>query len=305
MRAANRLRTGDTIGLFSPSEPIIQDRQERMKPSLALLEQNFRVRWSTHAKTEMFYQAGTREQRLADIQELLEDRGVHALLATWGGKNCNQLVPGLPYAYLSRLRKPVIGFSDTGVILNAISSLAGLMTYYGPNIAGKLADSDHWDLDLLRGETVGPFGSTSVDVWETLRGGRRTGRLFGGNLSTFASGLTGSRAMNRMRDPIFFWESASEPPQIIDQILAGLGNSGFLTRVRAMIVGEVLYEEESRKNRPLNDVLREYGERYDFPVVRIATFGHRKLENPIIPIGARVEVDTSSRSVRLLEGVVR
>ena len=110
--------------------------------------------------------------------------------------------------------------------------------------------------------------------------------------------------MASMDDVIFFWESGSEPPQIIDQHLGCLRNAGFLDRVRGMIVGDVSYNEEPRKDRPLDELLADIADELAIPVVRIPTFGHHPLENPAVPIGARARIDTAAREVALLEPVV-
>lgn len=52
----------------------------------------------------------------------------------------------------------------------------------------------------------------------------------------------------------FFWESANDPPQIIDQYLAGLENSGFFASIKAMIVGQTNYNKKLVVDRPLNDL---------------------------------------------------
>jgi muramoyltetrapeptide carboxypeptidase len=294
------------VGIFSPSEPVTSERQKRMQPSLDLLTRNFEPRFATHALEQLYYQAGSREQRLGDFRELLEDQSVDWLLGSWGGKSANQMVRGLPYDQTANARKPIVGFSDVCVLLNAITAETGLITFCGPNIAGKLHESDHWDFDLLRGEQVPPFGHTAAECFETVRGGRAEGVLFGGNLTTFVLGLAGSRWMSAMDEVVFFWESGSEPPQILDQHLTCLENCGFMDRVVAMIVGDATYDEAAAyKDRPLDDLLRNVGELFDIPVARIPNFGHHQLENPAIPIGARVAVDTDQHTVSLLGDVVQ
>lgn len=298
------LHLDDMIGIFSPSEPLTKERQGRMQESLDLLARNFKYRFATHALAQTSYMAGSPEERIADITELLYDDGVQALMGSWGGKSANQLLSALPYEGFLQARKPIIGFSDVCVLLNAVTAQTGLITFAGPNIAGKLQESAHWNLGLITGRTEPPFGQTARENWETVVPGHATGRLFGGNLSTFVLGLAGTPSMERMEEVVFFWESASEPPQIIDQYLACLGNCGFLGRVKAMIVGDVSYQEESRKARPVNDVIRQYAEQYGFPAVRVETFGHHKMENPAVPIGCKVELDTHRKWVTCTEAAV-
>lgn len=300
-----RLEEGDLLGIFSPSEPLTEDRQRRMVPSLELLQKTFRYKFAPNAHVETSYTAGTPEQRLADIATLAADPDVAGLIGSWGGKSANQLVRHLPYELLREARKPIFGFSDVCVLLNAITATTGLITFAGPNVAGKLHESSHWDFGLARGKHTRAFGDRDDENWTTVKAGGASGILFGGNLSTFVLGLTGTPQMAQMHDVVFFWESASEPPQIIDQHLSCLENAGFFERVRAMVVGDVTYKnEEARKDVPIEDVLEAFAARWNIPAVKLANFGHRSLENPIVPIGAGVEIDTSEKEIRLTEPVV-
>lgn len=247
--------------------------------------------------------AGSLASRISDFRDLLVDPGVDALLGSWGGKSCNQLVPSLPYAEILEMQKPIVGFSDVGVLLNHISVQTGLVTYYGPNIAGKLVESAHGDMAFLQNPSnPNVFGQTASEHWQTVVPGSASGRLLGGNLSTFVLGMVGTATMDLVLAGgpwIFFWESASEPPQIIDQYLACLQNAGFFENVAGMIVGDATYEEVDRKNRPLDELLADYSAGGRIPVARIETFGHRPIENPPIPVGAEVHMDNGERTVRL------
>lgn len=303
-QGVRRLLQGESIGLFSPSEPLTEERIIRMQSSLEILQSNYKVIWGSNALKNSFYQAGTKEERLSDIIELISNKEIKALLATWGGKNGSQLISCLPYEQFRERKIPVIGFSDTCVILNPISVYSDIITFYGPNIAGKLTESSHADLSDLRKEIYNPFGDTASQFWTTITPGQVEGVLYGGNLSTFTIALSGTECLRKMKDIIFFWESAGDPPQIIDQYFTGLENAGFFEKVKAMVVGKVLYEEVERKNRSLNDLLYEYGKRLNIPVVRIDTFGHCKTENPMIPIGAGVSLNTNTQTIELIHPVV-
>lgn len=299
------LRDGSMLGIFSPSEPLTVSRQERMVPSLELLHRNYRTSFAPNALAHSTYMAGTVEERLGDIHALLDDDDVDALVASWGGKSCNQLLRGLPYKKIYQSRKPVVGFSDACVLLNAITAQTGLVTFSGPNIAGKMQESDHWNLDLIRGKSVPPFGSSARECWTTVKAGTATGTLYGGNLSTFVLGLVGTPYMDQMEDVVFFFESASDSPQIVDQYLRCLANAGLFERCCGMIIGDVSFEEQpDYKQRDINDLALSYADEFDLVCARIETFGHGKFENPATPIGGRVRLCTDDLEVELLERVV-
>lgn len=293
---------GATIGLFSPSEPLANDRQRRLEASLCeLTARGYQLVFASHAKESDSYMAGSPNQRVSDIMELLQGPEVDALLATWGGKSCNQLVRLLDYNVIRRQQKPIFAFSDGAVLMNAISLRARLGTFHGPNVAGKLSETQHPDLaSYWASPPSNVFGESASQKWQTWRPGGGTGRLFGGNLSTMVLGLVGWIDPQELGDWVFFWESGSEPPQIVDQYLTCLANAGWLESCKAMVVGDVIYEEPNDfRRRSVRDTVLGILSRYRFPVVHCPTFGHAALENPPIPIGSLCCVDSDHRSARL------
>lgn len=304
-----RLRDGSCIGVFSPSEPITPERRKRLDEGLRILKSNgFNTRLSTHALDSKTYMAGEVKDRASDIVELAVLPEVHALMASWGGKSCSQLLPHLDFKALSDSRKPILGFSDGCVPLNAITSITGLITFHGPNIVGKLTETKHANLRILVDDfyekRVNLLGETRAVGAKVLRPGIARGRLFGGNLSTFVLGLLGSSFMPSLDGVLLFWESAYEPVQIVDQFLTCLRNAGAFDRLAGMVIGDFFTAEQGYKARDPFELLRDIVGDFDFPVLYCPTFGHpAHLENPILPIGAACELNASAMSLDLLEPV--
>jgi len=305
------LERGKKIGAFSPSDFLGGDRQARTREAAAELQ--IRIARETIFAENAFAQfgtnAGTVKERIADIEQLLEIDDVYALIATYGGKACNQLVNNLPYKKIKATQKPIIGFSDVSVLDNAITSATGLVTFYGPNILAKLDQSDWGGLESLRPEcerfhTEYIFGSNESIGAKSVRAGRATGRLFGGNIECFVYGnLIPKQDLSFFKDGIFFWESGGLLPREVDQILTSLALSGFLDQISGMIIGDAFLEEgyEWFRSDPLESVLKATSG-YNFPIIYHPNFGHKKLENPIIPIGVRAEMDADQISIKAIEG---
>jgi muramoyltetrapeptide carboxypeptidase len=210
-------------------------------------------------------------------------------------------------------RKPIVTFSDGCVLLNAITAKTGLITFHGPNVAGKLDESNHASLDLLRGRNVDKgefpaFGNSARAFWECWREGQATGRLYGGNLSTFVLGLVGTRFLDISDSVIFFWENVGDSPQIIHQYLTCLVNAGWFDRVAGMVVGDLIInplpEGSEWKRRSAQAAVLQALAGFNFPIAHCPTFGHRSLENPIVPIGATCVLDTDGRSATVVDRVV-
>lgn len=310
MIKCKKIQKNSTVGVYSPSEPITDNRRPRLEDGIKPLENNgFSVKYSKNAFNNYYYMAGTPEERALDINNLVKDDEVDFLLASWGGKSCNQILQLLDYDSIKNARKPILGFSDGCVLINAITAKTGLFTIHGPNVAGKLHETKHSDFQILRQAeyTQNILGDTqSVSGSKVINGGKSQGRLMGGNLSTFVLGLLGSEYLPRFEKGIFFWESAGETPQIIDQYLTALINAGFFQQVTGMVIGDFIRDEtESYKERDPFDVIKELFKDYSFPIIHTPTFGHPgHLENPAIPIGPMCELDSDNATLSLLENII-
>jgi len=306
---AKSIEKNAQIGVYSPSEPISKTRESRFRQGVEVLESHgFKVKIARNALKCTNFTAGTVEDRLSDISSLLSDRETSVLFASWGGKSCNQLVGGLDYRLLQETRKPILGFSDIGVLLNNITARTGLITFFGPNVLGKLDETCHSGLSILqtKNNTSNLLGNTSQVPCKALRNGIAEGHLIGGNLSTFVLGVVCSDVPDSYYDnAILFWEDAGNTTQIINQYLTAISNRGIFHRIRGMIIGDFLTEEplDWKKADDFSSVMSAVGN-CDIPVLYAPTFGHKKLENPILPIGARCRLDVSECALNLLTPVV-
>jgi len=305
---ADAIPSEAVFGLFSPSEPLTPPRKAVLDRSLELLtRQGYHIKFAPNALAQGSYSAGPWEDRVSDIHALADDPEVDALMATWGGKSCNQLISHLDFARIANSRKPILGFSDVAVILNALT-LATQMVSFHHLVAGRLPETRHADLSLIRNtesarNDVFDF-ETEGFVRHLFRPGSGQGRLFGGNLSTFVLGLVGSRFLDLLpEDIVFFWESASESPQLIDQHLTTLRNAGILEHVRAMIIGSV-YAGHEVAVADIGEAMTYAVRDYDFPILYSPTFGHLPTQNPIVPIGALCAVNSAAFTAKLIDPVI-
>lgn len=305
------LREGDVIGVYSPSDALTGYRPDRVEAGCDRLAQaGFKTLLTPNVYAKDATMAGSVEQRISDIRMLLSDPAVKAIFASYGGKACNQLIYDLPYDDILRTKKVWMGFSDIAVLLNAITAKTGLITFHGPNIVGKLNETDHWELRLVREPLIQAgfnlLGNPSHVNCKTLKQGTATGKLFGGNLNCFVLGLVYSKInLDTFNGGIFFWEDLGLTPREINQALTALRNIGFLDRISGMIVGDFITPElENRVTSDPFEAVLHPARGYKFPILYAPIFGHRRLENPIFPIGAKCELNADTFTLTLLENCV-
>ena len=122
------------IGVISPSLPL--KSEEEVETAVKRLE-NYGVSvefFTTNDKLQDFMQAQVNEAEI--------------VIASRGGFNAVELLPKLDF---SKITKPLCGYSDITVLLNALLAQTGKVQYLGPNLKALNADVDNYSLKNFYG----------------------------------------------------------------------------------------------------------------------------------------------------------
>lgn len=125
-----RLRPGDTIGLFCPAAPAY-DPQTVAVAHESLLALGLKTKIGPHVYDRYGYLAGRDADRVADLHALFDDKNVKAIMAIHGGWGSARLLPLIDYDLIRRNPKILIGYSDITALLLAIHAKTGLVTWPG------------------------------------------------------------------------------------------------------------------------------------------------------------------------------
>jgi len=294
------LGEGATIGVCSPAGPV---DAERLAHGVAWLERaGFRVRCAANVAARSGFLAGSDEQRLADLLELVRAPDVAAVMCSRGGYGATRLLGRLDPDELRRARKLFIGHSDATALCGWLRERAGVASLHGPmlNRDDLTAAAAERLVALLRGE---PLGLEPL-AGKPLLGGRASGPLVGGNLIMLAGSL-GTPWEIDTRGALLFIEEVSEQPYSIDRLLGQLRDAGKLAAAAGVAVGQLVQCESQRYPEPSAvDVVRGVLEaEVRGPVVLDLPFGH-VADNHALAVGTRAELDGERGELRLLEHVV-
>ena len=95
-----RLKRGDVIGLIAPASAPSDSRKVEL--AVRYLEKlRYRVEVAEHVGARHGYFAGTDEQRVADLNAMLNDPKVKAIFAVRGGYGTPRLLPFVDYAAIT------------------------------------------------------------------------------------------------------------------------------------------------------------------------------------------------------------
>lgn len=315
-----RLQKGDTVGVISPSSYIPEAlRPDCERARVALEALDLKVKMGEHAFDRHFYNAGTRQARLADFHAMWRDPEVKMILMSQGGDTAAHLLDGIDYDLIRQNPKIFAGFSDGTTLVNAIFARAGVVTYYGPSFlwgfsrpmgdvfkenfrktffegrVGALAPNPAWRHTEKKG--------LRYPGWRTVRNGRASGILMGGHSGCLVTTMLAGYGPD-FQDAILFLEG-TESIAKIDRQLTALRLNGTLARIKGLVIGYFDNHDmkDEAKNRDMADMVLEATAEYGFPILEIGELGHN-VENYTFPIGCRATIDAGEKYLSIDEATV-
>jgi muramoyltetrapeptide carboxypeptidase len=304
-----RLRRGDTIGLVTVSAPEAAEHPQNVDKGINHLKSlGFNVKPGRYAFSNEHGHLANKPILLAeDLNNMFMDPNIAGILCTGGGTNANRTLPYIDYEIIGKNPKIFVGMSNPTIILNAITSMTGLITFHGPalvwNWGGEMPD--YTETSFLKittnKKTLGQFPKNTA--WDFIKPGKAKGRLFGGNLWSVQS-LIGTQYEPSWNGAIFFWEDIAKEPKRIDAMLTHFKLAGVFEQISGMVIGELVGCSPQGSSLDINEIVLELTKEFDFPILSGICFGHTD-EKLTLPIGANVSLNSQDGTFSLVESVVK
>lgn len=299
--AAIPLRRGDTIGILAPGT---HGGMTDYTKALALIQSmGYNIKLAPSVTDDNGYLAGTDAERARDINDFFRDDSVKAILCLRGGYGSARILPLLDYQEIAKHPKLFIGFSDVTALHAALEERSRLVTVHGPMISTFRGDGYspftlEWFEKGLAGEL--PVGEIPMPPEEKLRTvipGTAEGILEGGNLTVLAS-LCGTPYELKGDGAILLLEDTGEDPYRVDRMLNQLYQSGLLSRVKGIVLGDFYSAAPMAGEFTVDQVLAHYCTLAGKPVIRNIPAGHGP-NNLFLPLGVRVRMTAGEDSASL------
>jgi muramoyltetrapeptide carboxypeptidase len=124
------LTKGSVVGITCPSGFVTP---ERVQYSIKVLEHwGFAVKTGKTIGTSHFYFSGTDEERAADLQAMLDDPGIGAILMGRGGYGMSRIIDRLDFTGLMKNPKWICGFSDITILINHLQARHEVASLHSP-----------------------------------------------------------------------------------------------------------------------------------------------------------------------------
>lgn len=261
---------GDLVRLVSPSSTPSPEGVDAARGVLA--SWGLEVDVADHALDAWGYLAGRDHDRLADLNEAFRDPRVRAVVATRGGAGAYRISDGIDYEAVRSDPKPVVGFSDITHLHLALWRECRLPTVHGC-LAGDQAAATARSL-LVAGGPVLVRSDTGACSARVHRGGRATGRLVGGNLSTLCH-MVGAGLPDLTGTILLLEDTREIGLGRVDRQLTQLRRAGALDGLAGVALGLFTgFDGYEDRGWDLADVLRGHLETLEVPVLGGLKIGH-------------------------------
>ncbi len=300
------LKPGDTVGITCPASPM--DAEDLLQCQNAVTRWGFKTSYGKTVSNHWQRFGGTDDERAADLQRMLDDDRINAILFGRGGYGVMRMMDKLNWEKFIQKPKWLVGYSDITAIHCQVHSLCGIPTIHADMGNGFSDEEDASSLSLKKMLT-GDKQPYQAEPFALNRTGDAWGKLVGGNLS-LVTAMQGSKSALDTAGKLLFIEDVSEYKYTIDRMMLNLKRSGKLDNLAGLIVGGfTATKKDEEEIEPIKDkflltveeLIFEKVKELNYPVCFHFPAGHQKI-NLALKLGASYHLQVSDSRTLLTEG---
>ncbi len=287
------LSKDDKVGIIAPARCINFDD---VHPSIRLFQKwGLEVELGTNIFRKCNQFAGKDENRLADLQQMLDDDSIRAVICARGGYGTVRIIDKIDFTAFMKNPKWIVGYSDITVLHSHIHMHFGIETLHAVMPINITSDDKPGDTqETLKNALFGKIRSYSYSATPLARNGEAEGLLTGGNLSILYS-LMGSASEVDTTGKILFLEDVDEYLYHIDRMMMALKRAGKLSNLKGLIVGsmERMNDNTIPYGLTANEIIAESVAEYNYPVCFDFPAGHGETNLALI-LGRKVKLNVGT-----------
>jgi muramoyltetrapeptide carboxypeptidase len=238
---------------------------------------------ATVGKKDFTY-GGTDEERTLDLQQMLDNPDMKAIMCARGGYGLVRIIDNINFKQFTKHPKWVIGFSDITVLHCHINQNFGIATLHS-----KMCNSfpDDWTkaepiqvstILSIKQALTGEELNYSAPASTFNRPGKAEGKLIGGNLSMVTT-LAATPSDIVTKNKILFVEDTGEYLYNIDRMFWNLKRTGKLSQLAGLVIGGFKLkpdEPNEEFGKTVYDIVTEKVKDYNYPVCFDFPVGHQR-----------------------------
>ena len=290
-----KLNIGDKIGIISSARKI---NIEELTPAIKILESwGLKVVFGINLFQEDDQFSGTVVQRTADMQSMIDDNSIKAILCARGGYGTVQIIDFIDFTNLKKNPKWIVGYSDVTVLHSHLNNL-GIASLHA-TMPINFESNTKGSLSSLKNSLFGNLNNIECKANPLNKFGKIEGDIVGGNLSIIYS-LLGSQSHINTAGKILLIEDLDEYVYHIDRMIINLKRNGMLLELKGLIVGGMsdMNDNSISFGKTAEQIILEYTNEYNFPICFGFPAGHLS-DNRCVRLGVKSTLEISKNHVIL------
>ena len=290
-----KINIGDKIGIISTARKI---SSQELAPAVEILKSwGLKVVFGEFLFEENNQFAGTVLQRIADLQNMIDNNDIKAVLCARGGYGSVQIIDNIDFSNLIKNPKWIIGYSDI-TVLHSHLNILGISTLHA-TMPINFSENTQRSLDSLRSVIFGMKNIIKTSPHKFNRTGKVEAEIIGGNLSILYS-LLGSKSDIYTDNKILFIEDLDEYLYHIDRMVINMKRNRKFKNLKGMIIGEMGSMNDNKISFGSNaqEIILSHITEYDFPVCFSFPCGHLD-DNRAIRLGVKSLLNITENGVSL------
>lgn len=292
------LTPGDTIGIVCPAGFMPYERAQTCINTLHAW--GYKVKVGKTLGSQNHYFSGTDEERLADLQTMLDDESVKAILCGRGGYGVSRIIDRINFTRFIRHPKWVIGYSDITVLHAHLYNVLNTASLHSPMAAAfNDGGADNIYIQSLRNALAGEKASYHATTHAYNKTGTAEAPLVGGNLSLVAH-MVGSPSAINTNGRILFLEDIGEYIYNVDRMMIQLQRAGLLDNLAGLVLGSFSEMKDTviPFGKQVYDAIQDILAPHNYPVCYGFPVGHTE-ENYALTHGAMYRLIINDDGVQL------
>ncbi len=281
------LKKGDKVAIVSPARSITF---EEVHPSIRVLQKyGLEVILGTHVFSRFNQFAGSDDHRKKDLQQMLDDDSIRAIICTRGGYGSVRIIDNLDFTKFTRRPKWIVGYSDITVFHSHIHTCFGIETLHATMPKNILSDIPDDSVKSMVNTLFGGAVQYTMPGTKFSREGHAEGVLTGGNLSIIYN-LMGSVSEPDTRGKILFLEDLDEYLYHVDRMMMNLKRAGKLSGLAGLILGGMskMNDNTIPFGKSAEEIISEAVAEYKYPVCFNFPAGHTE-KNMALILGRKIK----------------
>ncbi|MBA9077224.1 S66 peptidase family protein [Rufibacter quisquiliarum] len=291
------LKPGDKVGVISTSnyteQPYIDQLVQILKDwqLVPVLGRSIGARHGSFA--------GSDTLRKDDLQEMLDNDQLKAVLETMGGYGIVRVIEQVNFNKFKYGPKWLVGYSDTTFLHSHVQGMLGIASIHATMAADLEAGYQAQSWETLRKALFGESLTYQVKPHALNREGISEATMVGGTISVLCN-AKGTMTEVNTNGKILFLEEVGEKHFRLDSYLMSLKQAGKFEYVKGLVVGDLvdIQEDEPPFGKTPEEIVWDAVKEYDFPVCFGFPAGHGQVNKALI-FGAPVKLKVSPKGASL------